>query len=130
MSASFLSIFIMFMIIMFLSNAVRKSSGRDSHGTGRKAAGMRTYEKSITFGSEKNKANKAAGGFGQQAGSRGKSGRDENADISCRQYGHDHKGVDDTLGRFIVHDEPEDGYILLNGVKLRISEADDYENRI
>ena len=49
-------------------------------------------------------------------------------DITCRQFGHVHP--EDTAPRFIVHDDPEDGYILLNGIKMRISEADDYENKI
>lgn len=49
-------------------------------------------------------------------------------DITCRQYGHRHE--EDAAPRFIVHDDPEDGFIILNGVKMRISEADHYENTI
>jgi hypothetical protein len=30
----------------------------------------------------------------------------------------------------MVHDDPEDGYIILNGKKMRITEADQYENSI
>ena len=51
-------------------------------------------------------------------------------DITCRQFGHDHGVEEEPLSRFIVHDDPEDGYILLNGVKMLLSEADEYENRI
>ena len=51
-------------------------------------------------------------------------------DITCRQFGHDHDVGEEPLSRFIVHDDPEDGYILLNGVKMLLSEADEYENRI
>ena len=49
-------------------------------------------------------------------------------DITCRQFGHNHP--EDDMPRFIVHDDPEDGFIILNGVKMRISEADRYENSI
>ena len=30
----------------------------------------------------------------------------------------------------ISHEDPEDGYIVLNGVKMKLSEADRYEDRI
>lgn len=49
-------------------------------------------------------------------------------DITCRQFGHHHE--EDSAPRYIVHDDPEDGFIILNGVKMRISEADQYENNI
>lgn len=49
-------------------------------------------------------------------------------DISCRQFGHDHREFD--TPRFIPHEDPEDGYIILNGVKMKLSEADRYEDRI
>ena len=51
-------------------------------------------------------------------------------DISCARYGHDHShdtrqdGFPDA--QFIVHDEPEEGYINLNGKILKRSEADEY----
>lgn len=51
-------------------------------------------------------------------------------DITCRQFGHRHNEEEEPATRFIVHDDPEDGYILLNGKKMRISEADRYENSI
>lgn len=49
-------------------------------------------------------------------------------DISCRRYGHDHEEFD--TPRFIPHNDPEEGYIILNGVKMKLSEADRYEDRI
>ncbi|MDO5476922.1 MAG: hypothetical protein Q4F43_07410 [Eubacteriales bacterium] len=52
----------------------------------------------------------------------------KNQDISCRQYGHNHEEFD--TPRFIPHEDPEDGFIILNGVKMRLSEADKYEDRI
>lgn len=49
-------------------------------------------------------------------------------DVSCRRFGHQHEEFD--TPRYIPHDDPEDGFILLNGVKMRLSEADRYEDRI
>lgn len=49
-------------------------------------------------------------------------------DVSCRRYGHQHEEFD--TPRYIPHDDPEDGYIVLNGVKMKLSEADRYEDRI
>ena len=51
-------------------------------------------------------------------------------DITCRQFGHDHPEWEEPSTRYIVHDDPEDGYIILNGKKMRITEADQYENTI
>ncbi len=50
-------------------------------------------------------------------------------DVSCSRFGHVHPEADD-MPRYIVHDDPEDGYILLNGKKMLLSEADRYENTI
>lgn len=49
-------------------------------------------------------------------------------DISCRQYGHSHPEAD--VPRFIPHNDPEEGYIILNGKKMLRTEADRYENTI
>ena len=49
-------------------------------------------------------------------------------DISCRRYGHNHPEFD--IPRFIPHEDPEEGYIILNGVKMKLTEADKYEDRI
>ena len=51
-------------------------------------------------------------------------------DITCRQFGHDHPEWEEPATRYIVHDDPEEGYIILNGKKMRITEADKYENTI
>ena len=34
------------------------------------------------------------------------------------------------MPRFIPHEDPEEGYIILNGVKMKLTEADKYEDRI
>lgn len=49
-------------------------------------------------------------------------------DISCRRYGHNHPEFD--TPRFIPHEDPEEGYIILNGVKMKLTDADKYEDRI
>lgn len=51
-------------------------------------------------------------------------------DITCRQFGHNHPESEEPSARYIVHDDPEEGYIILNGVKMLRTEADAYENRI
>ena len=51
-------------------------------------------------------------------------------DITCRQFGHSHPEWEEPTTRYIVHDDPEDGYIILNGKKMKITEADKYENTI
>ncbi|MEE1354878.1 hypothetical protein [Absicoccus porci] len=44
-------------------------------------------------------------------------------DVTCEtQYNHDH---DKQSERYIVHDEPEQGYVILNGVKRRIEDCKD-----
>lgn len=49
-------------------------------------------------------------------------------DISCRRFGHRH--AEDSAPRFIPHNDPEEGYIILNGKKMLRTEADRYENTI
>ena len=51
-------------------------------------------------------------------------------DITCRRFGHRHSELEEPSTRFIVHDDIEDGYIILNGKKMRRTEADAYENTI
>ena len=51
-------------------------------------------------------------------------------DITCRQYGHNHPNSVEPQSRYIVHEEPTEGYIVLNGKKMLRTEADKYENTI
>ena len=51
-------------------------------------------------------------------------------DITCRRFGHRHSEEEEPAARFIVHDDIEDGYIILNGKKMHRTEADAYENTI
>ena len=54
-------------------------------------------------------------------------------DISCARYGHDHSNdpmqKDIPKEQFIVHNEPPEGYINLNGKIIKLTEADEYMNR-
>ena len=48
-------------------------------------------------------------------------------DLTCeKQYGHKHTSFDGTAPRYIVHEEPEQGYVILNGVKRRIKDLKDF----
>ncbi len=48
-------------------------------------------------------------------------------DLTCeKQYGHKHTTIDGTAPRYIVHEEPEQGYVILNGVKRRIKDLKDF----
>lgn len=44
-------------------------------------------------------------------------------DITCRKYGHDHRTKFDQIPRYIVHEEPEDGYVILNGIKRSLKDC-------
>ena len=42
-------------------------------------------------------------------------------DPTCAKYGHDHKSG----RRYIVHEEPNEGYVILNGVKHKLKDCAD-----
>ncbi|MBQ1476914.1 MAG: hypothetical protein IIZ33_02080 [Erysipelotrichaceae bacterium] len=44
-------------------------------------------------------------------------------DLTCDRYGHDHEENSEFGRRYIVHEDPEDGYVILNGVKRKISDC-------
>lgn len=48
-----------------------------------------------------------------------------NMDITCEgEYGHNHSiPADLAEKRYIVHEEPEEGYVILNGVKRNIRDC-------
>ena len=49
-------------------------------------------------------------------------------DVSCRRFGHRHEGLDPD--RYVPYDDLENGFIILNGEKMRLADADQYEDRI
>ncbi|MBP3890929.1 MAG: hypothetical protein J6D29_02025 [Solobacterium sp.] len=46
-------------------------------------------------------------------------------DLTCEtQYGHEHEtNVNDYGRRYIVHEEPEEGYVVLNGIKRKLEDC-------
>lgn len=45
-------------------------------------------------------------------------------DLTCEdEYGHHHPSLPDAQPRYIVHEEPTEGYVILNGVKRKISDC-------
>ncbi len=44
-------------------------------------------------------------------------------DPTCAKYGHVHE---ETGHRYIVHEEPEQGYVILNGKKISLKDAARY----
>ncbi len=44
-------------------------------------------------------------------------------DLTCERYGHDHQENTEFGRRYIVHEDPEEGYVILNGIKRKISEC-------
>ena len=47
-------------------------------------------------------------------------------DLTCESlYGHDHHSVPGTQRRYVVHEDPEEGYVILNGVKRMLKDCKD-----
>lgn len=45
-------------------------------------------------------------------------------DMTCEtKYGHHHTSIDGEHPRYIVHEEPNEGYVILNGVKRKITDC-------
>lgn len=52
----------------------------------------------------------------------------ENQDVTCSRYGHRHSREEASNtaeygSRYIVHNDPEEGYVVLNGIKHRITDC-------
>ena len=47
-------------------------------------------------------------------------------DLTCRRYGHKHETEYDKPPRYIVHEEPTKGYVILNGKKVRLKDCWNY----
>ena len=46
-------------------------------------------------------------------------------DLTCETMGHDHGQTSKEYGpRYIVHNEPDDGEVVLNGVKVRVKDCE------
>ena len=115
---------VMIIIWAVVTNLLRKKSG------GGQNAAQRNRDTSKRTGSWYTE--KLPGLRGAKRPSRASDGHILNGeqDITCRQFGHDHPEREEPSARYIVHDDPEEGFIILNGKKMRITEADKYENTI
>ena len=98
--------------------------------TGNKKGGNRKgpAQRSAEPGNRGFSASKHAGGSGRGPVAADGHRVPGDQDISCRRFGHNHEEFD--TPRYIPHSDPEEGYIILNGVKMRLSDADRYEDRI
>ncbi|MBR4164434.1 MAG: hypothetical protein IKR11_12995 [Solobacterium sp.] len=48
----------------------------------------------------------------------------QNQDLTCEtKCGHNHGTDSERQPRYIVHEEPQQGYVILNGVKRKISDC-------
>ena len=118
-------------LILFAIIFVRFMRQGKKGGSGRGSAGSRSGARGRA-GTKGQAVNRSAAGeaakwfFGPMASDGHRVPKDQ--DISCQRYGHRHEEFD--TPRFIPHEDPEDGYIVLNGVKMKLSEADRYEDRI
>lgn len=102
---------IFFVLVRVLNAAKKKNSGMGRTVSGNTASGSRTNR---PFSK------------GPMASDGHRVPKDQ--DISCRRYGHKHEEFD--TPRFIPHEDPEEGYVILNGVRMKLTEADNYENKI
>lgn len=112
MAGAVIYLFLIFFVLVRLFNAKKtKNSGTGRTASGNTAAPGRTSRPL---------------GKGPMASDGHRVPKDQ--DISCQRYGHKHEEFD--TPRFIPHDDPEEGYVILNGVKMKLTEADNYENKI
>ena len=48
----------------------------------------------------------------------------EAQDLTCDRYGHVHEPQTNEFGRrYVVHEDPEEGYVILNGVKRKLTDC-------
>ncbi len=122
---STLTLLVYMFIILGLINSVMKKTRKNVENREKGVRSRSTAAKSYT-------QMRSILGSGSNTRARSTDGHvlSKDQDITCRKYGHRHSRREEPEMRFLVHDDPEQGYILLNGVKMRITEADQYENRI
>lgn len=121
-------LFVIFIIVVrFLRGS--SGSGKKGSGAGRSSVGKKGFSDMRQNGGAYGggQAGRGALAGGRPVASDGhRVPRDQ--DVSCRRFGHRHEEFD--TPRYIPHTDPEEGYIILNGVKMRLRDADRYEDRI
>lgn len=121
------SVYLLLFIIIairFVLSGNKKGGSSGKAGSGRSSVGKRGFSDARPNG---------RGSFGgAQTGGRPMASdghrMSKNQDVSCRRFGHRHEEFD--TPRYIPHSDPEQGYIILNGVKMRLKDADRYEESI
>jgi hypothetical protein len=120
MAGAVIYLFLIFFVIVRVLNAKKPNSSGTGRTTGRTPSG-----KTVSNTASRKKAGRPFA-KGPMASDGHRVPKDQ--DISCRRFGHKHEEFD--TPRFIPHDDLEEGYIILNGVRMKLTEADSYENRI
>ena len=123
MGSSVLSIMIVVWVtvIVLLKHASKEGKANGGSAAKRNGSGSRKwYTEGAPGASLFRRATRASDGH--------RLGADQ--DITCRQYGHNHPRSVEPESRYIVHEDPTEGYIVLNGKKMLRTEADKYENSI
>ena len=115
-------ILILFIIFRSVSRSGKNAAGHRGAGTRGTASGTGGSSASGSSG----RARKTGTGRGPLASDGHRVPKDQ--DISCRRFGHSHAEFD--TPRYIPHTDLQEGYIILNGVKMKRSEADRYEDSI
>ena len=116
------------MVVIWITVMVLLKQAAGKNRSSRSAA----KKNSFGSGSRKWYTEKAPGATASKRAARSSDGhwlRGEQ-DITCRQFGHNHPRSVEPQSRYIVHEEPTEGYIVLNGKKMLRTEADKYENSI
>lgn len=110
------TVFLLMVMVWLVAMSVlrRFSGGNKTAARNQKSAAKERRRRERAFGS---------------AGSRSIFSR-KNSDVSCSRFDHVHSDWDNSSTIYISPGEPEEGYIILNGKKMRRTEADAYENTI
>ncbi len=116
--------------VRFVLSGNKKGGGSGRTGAGRSSVGKKGFsdtrpDRGGAFGSGQAQRGPQAG-RGPLASDGHRVPKDQ--DVSCRRFGHRHEEFD--TARYIPHSDPEQGYIILNGVKMRLRDADRYEDSI
>lgn len=140
-----MSLIIMIIFIVILLSRVKQGGPRGKRNPNERGAfGSHAANVRKSFGSSRNAADRnksftgkwhteripGTGLFSRTVRTSDGHSLSDEQDITCRQFGHNHPAWEEPGVRYIVHDDPEDGFIILNGTKMRVTEADKYENSI
>ena len=115
-------------LLLILFIIFRTVTGSGKKGTGQRSEGSRGSSTGAggNTSAGSGKTRRAGTGRSPLASDGHRIPKDQ--DVSCRRFGHNHEEFD--TPRYIPHTDLQEGYIILNGVKMKRSEADRYEDSI